>query len=257
MDTIKFKLTIAYDGASYEGWQVQKGGTGVQEKVEEAIAKLFGEHIRIHSSSRTDTGVHASDYYAHFDSDHPMDVHQLRYKLNVMLPSDIAIHAVFETTQEAHARFSATSRSYEYHIHTHKNPFKIDTSWYFNVQLDLSKIQAACKVIAAHTDFECFSKVHTDVSNFNCTIHHIDWIAVENGFVFQISANRFLRNMVRAITGTLLDVGTGKITIHDLEEILASKNRSKAGISVPAQGLTLTHIEYPAGLIPDSALKSL
>lgn len=248
MSSHRYFIHLAYKGTRYFGWQIQHGQISVQEEIERALTQLnSNQKIEITGCGRTDTGVHATDYYAHFDSEKELDTAQTRYKLNLMLPADIAIKTIFEVNQNLHARFSAISRSYEYRIHTVKDPFIADTSWYFTVKPDLEKIQEACRIIAAHTDFECFSKVQTDVTNFNCTIHQIDWIQTENGYLLRISANRFLRNMVRAIAGTLLDVGTGKISPEDLHTILASKNRSNAGTSVPAQGLTLTRVDYPAG----------
>jgi len=251
MTAQRYFLKLAYKGTRYFGWQIQPNQISIQQEIERALTQLnSNEKIEITGCGRTDTGVHASMYFAHFDTYKKMDPQHLSYKLNLMLPQDIAILEVFEVNADTHARFSATSRSYEYKIHTAKNPFIAETSWFYNVDLDLAKIKEACALLSTHSDFECFSKVHTDVSNFNCTIHYIDWLQTEHGYLFQISANRFLRNMVRAIVGTLLDVGTGKITIEELNEILASKNRSKAGISVPAHGLTLTKITYPASLFP-------
>lgn len=244
----RYFIHLAYKGTNYCGWQIQSGQNSVQQEIEYALTKLnSNKKIEITGCGRTDTGVHAHDFYAHFDSEIAWDIAQLVYKLNLILPDDIAVFSVCETNSELHARFSAISRSYEYRIHVKKDPFISEISWYQKLNLDVEKINEACRLILAHTNFECFSKVHTDVTNFNCTIHHCEWMKTENGFVFKISANRFLRNMVRAITGTLIEVGNGKISLDDFKKILDSNNRSMAGVSVPAHGLSLVRVVYPEG----------
>jgi tRNA pseudouridine38-40 synthase len=244
----RYFIQLAYQGTHYFGWQIQPNHNTVEAEVERALTQLnSNQKIEITGCGRTDTGVHASDYFAHFDHDKEIDPQHWRFKLNLMLPHDIAIKNIFVVAPTLHARFDAISRTYEYRIHTSKDPFIDNSSWFNNLTLDLEKIQQACELMKVHTDFECFSKVHTAVTNFNCQIHKMEWSQIENGYLFRISANRFLRNMVRAVVGTLIDVGIGKISLSEFQEILSSKNRSKAGTSVPANGLTLVKIDYPDG----------
>ena len=205
-------------------------------------------------AGRTDTGVHAKEMYAHFDFEVPFEIQNLVHKLNSYLPKDIVIFDIIPVHEEAHARFDATIRTYEYHINTFKDAFLQDGSWYFHQKLDLDLMNEASKLLFKHSDFQCFSKVNTDVNTFDCTIFEAYWtrgIAEQgadkqenNKLVFTISANRFLRNMVRAIVGTLVYVGLHKITLADFDSIIKGKDRDKAGFSVPAHGLYLTKINY-------------
>ncbi len=195
-------------------------------------------------AGRTDTGVHATQMYAHFDYDTPINEPTLVHKLNSYLPKDIVIYAVKLVHNDAHCRFDASKRTYEYHINTFKNAFLQEQSWYFHQALDVELMNQAAQILLAHTNFQCFSKVNTDVNTFDCTVFEAYWTANNDHLVFTISANRFLRNMVRAIVGTLVNVGLHKITLADFSAIIESKNRDKAGFSVPAHGLFLTKIEY-------------
>lgn len=195
-------------------------------------------------AGRTDTGVHAKEMYAHFDLETPFDIPNVIHKLNSFLPKDIVIYDVFPVDDEAHTRFDATKRTYEYHINTFKDAFLQEQSWYFHQKLDLDLMNQAAKSLFNHTDFQCFSKVNTDVNTFDCTIFEAYWKQESGKLIFTISANRFLRNMVRSIVGTLINIGLHKITLDDFESIIESKNRDKAGFSVPAHGLYLTKIEY-------------
>lgn len=195
-------------------------------------------------AGRTDTGVHAKEMYAHFDFETPLNTESLIHKLNSYLPKDIVIFDIIPVSEDAHARFDATKRTYEYHINSFKDAFSQDGSWYFHQKLDIDAMNEASKLLFNHTDFQCFSKVNTDVNTFDCTIFEAYWIQKNNTLIFTISANRFLRNMVRAIVGTLVYVGLHKITLDDFNEIIKSKNRKKAGFSVPAHGLYLTKIDY-------------
>lgn len=196
-------------------------------------------------AGRTDTGVHARLMYAHFDFETPLDIPKLLYKLNSYLPDDIVIYDIIPVSQEAHCRFDATKRTYEYHINTIKDPFSKEKSWYFSQYLDLKIMNKAAELLFNHTDFQCFSKVNTDVNTYDCTIFEAYWKQEGSSLIFTISANRFLRNMVRSIVGTLVTIGLQKITLEDFNDIILSKNREKAGFSVPAHGLYLTKIEYP------------
>ena len=200
-------------------------------------------------AGRTDTGVHAKEMYAHFDSETPLDNQNLIHKLNSYLPKDIVVFDIIPVHQEAHARFDATKRTYEYHINTFKDAFLQDVSWYYHQRLDLDLMNEASKLLFNHTDFQCFSKVNTDVNTFDCTIFEAHWTQETDKqnnqkLIFTITANRFLRNMVRAIVGTLVYVGLHKITLEDFNNIIASKKRSNAGFSAPAHGLYLTKIDY-------------
>lgn len=242
---MRYFIKLAYNGTAYHGWQYQPNAASVQEVLNNGLSVILNSEISIMGAGRTDTGVHASQMYAHFDFDLSIDNKQLVHKLNSYLPKDVVIYDVFLVHDEAHARFDATRRTYEYHINTFKNSFLQELSWYFHQQLDLDLMNEAAKLLFNHTDFQSFSKVNTDVNTFDCTIYEAYWKQEDEKVVFTISANRFLRNMVRSIVGTLINVGLKKITVADFNKIIESKNRDKAGFSVPAHGLYLTKIEYP------------
>lgn len=205
---------------------------------------MLNESISCMGAGRTDTGVHAKEMYAHFDSNSHFEIPTIIHKLNSFLPKDIVIFDIIPLAASAHARFDALKRTYQYHITTQKNVFQGDGSWYYHQQLDCDLMNLAAAELLQHTNFECFSKVNTDVSTFNCQITEAFWTTKNHELIFTISADRFLRNMVRAIVGTLINVGLKKITVPDFIAIIESKDRSKAGFSVPAQGLYLTKIEY-------------
>lgn len=242
---MRYFFEIAYKGTAYHGWQVQKNAISIQEVVTAAIATIFQQKIEITGSGRTDTGVHCEQQFFHADFDQPVSVPSLLHKLNLLLPKDISIKSIKSVTPEAHARFDAISRSYEYRITRVKNPFLENLSYYLNRSLDIGLMNEAATLLLAWNDFECFSRVKTDVSHFNCTVTKAEWNGENDLVVFSVSANRFLRGMVRTITGTLLDTGSGKISLKDFENILHSRDRKKAGRAVPAQGLFLTRVEYP------------
>ena len=226
------------------GWQIQPDANSVQEELQKALRKILQEEIQVVGAGRTDTGVHAQQMFAHFDTPKELSQEYL-YKFNSILPNDIVIHSIQNVNEEAHARFDATSRSYEYHIWLGRNPFLLETTWQLHQQLlDVETMNLAAKVLLEYTDFECFSKVKTDVKTFHCSITKAEWKQDGDRLVFYISANRFLRNMVRAIVGTLLEVGQGKKSVEDFRKVIESKKRSKAGLSVPAQGLFLTEVRY-------------
>ena len=241
---MRYFIKLAYNGTHYHGWQCQPNASSVQETLNKAVSVILNSEINLMGAGRTDTGVHATEMYAHFDFEKPFDLKSIVHKLNSYLPKDIVVYAVIPVPDEAHARFDATKRTYEYHINTFKDAFLQDGSWYFHKKLDLDSMNEASKLLFNHTDFQCFSKVNTDVNTFDCTIFEAYWQQKDNQIVFTISANRFLRNMVRAIVGTLINVGLHKISLDDFNEIIKSKNREKAGFSVPAHGLYLTKIEY-------------
>ena len=241
---MRYFIKLAYKGTNYHGWQYQPNATSVQENLNKALQVILNSEINIMGAGRTDTGVHAKEMYAHFDFETPINIQTLIHKLNSFLPKDIVIYDIIPVHNEAHARFDASKRTYEYHINTFKDAFLEDKSWYYHHDLDIDLMNKASKILFNHIDFQCFSKVNTDVNTFECTIFEAHWKKENNTIVFTISANRFLRNMVRAIVGTLVNIGLHKISLDDFNEIIKSKNRDNAGFSVPAHGLYLTKIEY-------------
>jgi tRNA pseudouridine38-40 synthase len=241
---LRYFIKLAYNGTNYHGWQYQPNASSVQETLNKAVSVILNSEVNLMGAGRTDTGVHAKEMFAHFDFETTFDFKSTVHKLNSYLPKDIVIYYIIPVHEEAHARFDATKRTYEYHINTFKNVFSQDESWYYHQELDIDLMNKASKLLFNHTDFQCFSKVNTDVNTFDCIIFEAYWIQENNKLIFTISANRFLRNMVRAIVGTLVYVGLHKITLSDFEAIIKGKDRNKAGFSVPAHGLYLTKIDY-------------
>ena len=243
---MRYFIELQYLGTNYHGWQVQPNAISVQQVIESTLSTLLREKIKIVGAGRTDAGVHAKQMFAHFDTISNINKTAILHRLNAFLPKDISILSVFKVEKDAHARFDAISRSYEYHIYLGKNPFKIETSWQiYHPKLDIDLMNEAATILLDYTNFKCFSKTHTDVHTYNCTITEAKWILKDNNLIFHITANRFLRNMVRAIVGTLYNVGIGKISVDDMHTIIKSKDRNKAGFSVPAKGLFLTKVVYP------------
>jgi len=245
---MRYKVNLQYRGTNYHGWQIQPNAITVQEILEKAFSTILQEKTGITGAGRTDTGVHASYYVAHFDSIQKIpDLKNFAFKINRFLPKDISISNVSGVSDDFHARFSAISRTYEYVILTEKNPFFSDLSYYLYGKIDFDKMNECAKILLEYTDFTSFSKLHTDTKTNDCIIYKAEWkkdAQILGKYVFTIKANRFLRNMVRAIVGTLLDVGKGKITCDDFRKIIENKNRSNAGFSVPPEGLFLVNIEY-------------
>lgn len=241
---MRYFIELAYNGTNYHGWQYQPNASSVQETLNKALTLLLKTTIDVVGAGRTDTGVHAMQMFAHFDTPTQIDVPVYIHKLNSFLPKDIAIIDIQQVHDTAHARFDATKRTYEYHINTQKEVFEIDGSWYYPAKLNCNVMNDATKILLKHTDFECFSKVNTDVNTFNCKIQDAHWQQNGTKIMFTIAADRFLRNMVRAIVGTMINIGTGKVSLQEFEAIIESKDRKQAGFSVPAQGLYLTKIEY-------------
>lgn len=242
---MRYFTQFSYNGTKYHGWQFQPNAITVQEVLENNLSLLLKEDCKLTGAGRTDTGVHAKIMYAHFDSSSSFDVEKIRNKLNAILPEDIAISKILTVHDEAHARFDATSRSYEYHIHTQKNVFNNYQSWYYGRTLDINAMNKAASMLLNHTNFKCFSKSNTDVNTYNCEITYAKWTKDNDNLIFTITADRFLRNMVRAIVGTLVSIGIGKLKPEAIEAIIASQDRGQAGFSVPAEGLYLTEIKYP------------
>jgi tRNA pseudouridine38-40 synthase len=238
----RYFLEIAYEGTRYHGWQTQPNAIAVQQKLNEALAVLLREPVETTGAGRTDTGVHARQLFVHLDT----SVKQIALpSLNALLPHDIAVKRIIAVHADAHARFDATLRSYEYHIHFCKDPFKQNYSWQIKGELDVELMNRAANIIVEYTDFSCFSKSNTQVKTNNCIVQRAEWVYKNNALVFYISADRFLRNMVRAIVGTCMMVGRKEIEPEGIREIIESKNRSNAGTSVPACGLYLTEVKYP------------
>jgi len=241
---LRYFIEFSYNGKKYHGWQMQPEAISIQEKLNNALSTIFSQKIEVVGAGRTDTGVHALQMFAHFDIESDMK-DDIAFKLNSILPDDIVIYEVFLVDNSTHARFDAVSRTYQYKIWLGRNPFLLDFSWQIHtLKPDVLKMNEAAKLLFEYEDFQCFSKVKTNVYTFNCTIFQAFWEQNGNELVFTISANRFLRNMVRAIVGTLIAVGFGKISTEDFRKIIESKNRSNAGLSVPAKGLYLINIKY-------------
>lgn len=242
----RYFIYLSYNGKNYCGWQVQPNGTSVQECLEKALSTLLRRETQVVGAGRTDAGVHAKLMVAHFDSPQPeTDLGQLAYKLNRILPGDIAVQNIVPVRHDAHARFDAVSRTYKYYISTRKDPFRRDFSYTYPGTLDFDAMNRACNVLFEYTDFTSFSKLHTDVKTNNCRIYRAVWEReTDNVWVFTISADRFLRNMVRAIVGTLIEIGRGKTNDAGLREIIEAKDRGRAGMSVPGNALFLTDVSY-------------
>ncbi len=242
---MRYFIEFSYNGKAYHGWQNQPNAISVQQVLEEALSKLLRTKIAVMGAGRTDAGVHASQMFAHFVVDQTFDIDSIIFKLNCFLPKDIAIHTIFEVNDKAHARFNALSRTYHYRICTRKNVFASDFAYHVFFPLDIEKMNKACDILFQYKDFQCFSKSNTDVKTYHCSIKEAFWELEEHELVFTITADRFLRNMVRAIVGTMIEIGLGKLEVEKLHDIIKSKDRSEAGYSVPAQGLYLTKILYP------------
>ena len=245
---MRYFIELSYNGCAYHGWQNQPKAISVQEVIENALSLLFKKNISIIGAGRTDTGVHAKQMFAHFDTDVNFDETNLVFKLNSFLPKDIAIHTIFKVKADAHARFTALSRTYLYRISLRKNVFTFDNAYYVKQDLDVEKMNEASKILFNYNDFQCFSKANTDVKTYHCGIMKAEWFFDNDELHFIIKADRFLRNMVRAIVGTIVQIGMGKLQVEDLHTIIKSKNRSEAGFSVPAHALYLTMIDYPNDL---------
>lgn len=241
---LRFFIELSYNGSCYHGWQNQPNAITVQEVIENALSTLLKDTIAIVGAGRTDTGVHALQMYAHFDTIIDIDVEDLSNKLNAFLPKDIVVKRIRSVKADAHARFDAKSRTYMYKISQSKNAFNFDHSYYFKKKLDIEKMNRAAKILFDYSNFKCFSRSNTDVKTYNCEIMQAEWTTNEDKLIFTIKADRFLRNMVRAIVGTMIDIGLEKLNLDDFRTIIDSEDRTKAGASAPAHALFLKHIEY-------------
>jgi len=242
---MRYFLDIAYNGTNYHGWQEQQNANSVQAELNKGLSKILGVPMKCVGSGRTDTGVHARQQIVHFDCEELSDQDLFQYRLNSVLPKDISVRKTSLVSSSAHARFDACKRTYHYLIHQTKDPFKEKLSYFFSTKVDTEEISKAGEIFKKQTDFESFSKVKTEVNTFHCEILELEWLEVSEGYIFKVSANRFLRGMVRAMVGTLLDIGTGKLSYADLPLILDQKDRRHAGRSVPPHGLYLTEVAYP------------
>ena len=242
----RYFIYLGYNGKNYCGWQIQPNGIAVQQCIEEALATLLRQPVPITGAGRTDAGVHARMMVAHFDWHEPIaDLPFLAEKLNRLLPKDIAIYKIIPVRTDAHARFDATSRTYNYYITNRKDPFNYDLVYRIPGKLDFDAMNEACLVLFEYIDFTSFSKLHTDVKTNNCRIMQAGWKQEGNVWIFTVQADRFLRNMVRAIVGTLLEVGRGKLTIDGFRQVIERKDRCQAGTSAPGHALFLVDVTYP------------
>jgi tRNA pseudouridine38-40 synthase len=254
----RYFTELSFKGTHYHGWQVQPNAKSIQEVLNHHLSLILGEKIELTGAGRTDTGVHASYFMAHMESSNPdLDTDKkILQRINGFLPPDISIHKFYKVYPEAHARFDATSRSYNYFVSRRKDPFQQDYSLPFYGQLDVNKMNEACKILLDKSDFAAFCKKGSEELNQTCTIFRAEWKENQNMLVFQISANRFLRNMVRALVGTFMEIGRSRMNLTEFQDVFLSKNRSEAGESVPGKGLFLCGISYPANIFINEKPKS-
>ncbi len=245
---MRYFIQFSYFGTAYHGWQKQPNAITVQSVLEDAFSKLLACKIDLTGAGRTDAGVHARQLFAHFDTSIIEDLNVLVFRLNALLPNDIAVQNIYKVNDDAHARFNATARTYEYWLVQQKNPFLTGAAHFVKHPLDVAKMNKAAAILMTCEDFECFSKSNTDVKTYRCDVRSAVWKWEGTTLVFTITADRFLRNMVRAVVGTLLEIGLGKTDLEEIHAIIASKDRSRAGTSVPAKGLYLTEVSYPPSL---------
>jgi len=241
----RYAIYIKYRGSNYHGWQIQENAHSVQAEIQKAISTLSQKSVEITGAGRTDTGVNATMMVAHFDLDEIKSKKDFLYHLNGLLPHDIAVFHLLETRADFHARFDAIHRTYNYQICFQKDPFLSDFCYFVHEDLDLEEMNLAAEKLVGEKDFSCFSKTHTQTKTNYCEIIHAAWQDNGEVWVFEITADRFLRNMVRAVVGTLLEIGSGKRSLESLNDLLLSKNRSDAGASVPANALFLSQVSYP------------
>lgn len=250
--THRYFLQLSYKGSRYHGWQIQPNANTVQSELNHALSVILQTETETTGAGRTDAGVHARYFIAHFDAPAGgLDKEpQILYKLNSILPDDIAVQQIFAVPHTAHARYDALARTYHYVITTRKNPFLEEFAWHYYQKPDLLVMNKACKILKGTRDFSSFSKLHSDVTTYHCNVMEASWKEKDGKYTFVIKADRFLRNMVRAIVGTMMDIGLGKISLNDFRAIIDKKDRSAAGTSVPARGLFLVDIDYPAHILP-------
>lgn len=243
---MRYFADIEFDGTAYSGWQIQPHSPSVQQTLEEALALFLRQKVDVTGAGRTDAGVHAAQMIGHFDLEVPQDCDWMTHKLNGILPPDIAVHRIFPVKPDAHARFDAVSRTYKYYVTLDKSAFNRDYSWYLLNEPDFEMMNRAAEILLSTVDFTSFSKLHTDTKTNDCRVTEAAWQNLPDGrWVFTITADRFLRNMVRAIVGTLMEVGRHRMTVEEFRAVIQKKDRCSAGDSAPAQGLFLYRIDYP------------
>ncbi len=247
---MRYFLELAYKGTNFHGWQVQDNSSTIQGELNKVFSLILSEEITVTGAGRTDTGVHADYFVAHFDSKQELlqDDDKLIMKINQFLSPDIVLYTITKVVDDAHARFQAESRTYNYYVHHKKNPFNQELSWYIHRVPDYDKMNECAALLLKYSDFKSFAKLHSDVKTTMCDVRYAKWEIKEDSAVFTITADRFLRNMVRSIVGTLLDVGYGKLDLNGFENVVDKQDRSSAGVSVPAKGLFLSNILYPSGI---------
>lgn len=242
---IRYFIHLAYNGTRYHGWQIQPDAITVQEELEKCLSLKLGEKISLTGCGRTDTGVHARNFYAHFDVEKEIsNCEEFVHRLNIFLPNDIVIYKCWKVDNDLHARFDAKSRTYRYYISQTKNPFHTHDAFYYYGKINVELMQEAAKILFEYTDFTSFSKLHTQVKTNNCKIMEARFFEDNGLLVFEIKADRFLRNMVRAVVGTLLEVGRGKLSVEQFRGVIENKNRCSAGSSMPAHALFLEDVTY-------------
>jgi len=243
----RYFIFISYKGTSYHGWQIQPNSVTVQKILDEALSVVLNEKISTIGAGRTDAGVHAIFFCAHFDYSSPdlLKISNLVFRLNQFLPADISVNSIKKVVPDANARYSAISRTYKYYISRIKDPFSDNSSWYLHGKIDIKVMNEACRMLFLHSDFTSFSRLHSGAKSNICKIYFAGWEELDNRLVFTIKADRFLRNMVRAIVGTSVEIGFGKMNLKEFEDIILAKDRCRAGKSAPAKGLFLVDIEYP------------
>lgn len=245
---MRYFSELSYLGKNYHGWQAQPDAISVQQVVQKAMSIVLRKPTEVVAAGRTDAGVHATQMFIHFDTELELDSNIYCYKINALLPKDIAFHTIFKVNDQAHTRFDALKRSYQYKVLQGRSPFNIETHWQVYRPLNIEAMNKAARFLLDYKDFKCFSKTKTDVRTYNCTITRAEWVQHNNELIFHISADRFLRNMVRAIVGTLYKIGQGRMEPEEIKKIIESRDRSNAGTSVPAHGLFLTEIKYPENI---------
>ena len=244
---MRYFVRLSYKGTKFHGWQIQPNAISIQEELEKAFSIILQQKTAITGAGRTDAGVHARNYIAHFDmeNDHfESDLSSLIYKLNAILPYDIAIHEIKAVKEDTHARFDAKSRTYKYYISKQKDTFNYEFSWLRYGKLNIELMNEACEILMTYSDFTSFAKLHADNKTNICNITTAFWKEEDMNIIFEITADRFLRNMVRSIVGTMLSIGLERLSIDDFKQIIESKNRNNAGVSAPANGLFLINIVY-------------
>jgi len=244
---MRYFVKLSYKGTNYHGWQYQPNAKSVQEDLEKAFSLILRSKIAITGAGRTDAGVHAKNFIAHFDFDKELSSVQIKdliYKLNSFISKDLAIHEIYQVDDRMHARFDAKERTYQYFITIKKNPFTTESAWYVHGKLDVNKMNEACEILKEYNDFGSFAKLHSDNKTNICDLMEARWEEKDELLVFTIKADRFLRNMVRSIVGTMVDIGQGKTSLEEFRKIIESKDRNQAGRSVPGHGLFLVKIKY-------------